>query len=312
MGVAEDVASTAFIQYNVQKKHGSGANDRFRDWLFKTIKNPEDRAKVDMAVVGNTVRVEGTIGYKENGEVYADYSTKEMFDLYTNGKKQEKSDAIISTTDTPEAKAKAFADKDNDYHAKGGIVYNDKDKVVADFTSDEAYSASQMGESHYEKYNDAVKYGMSKENAILAVEKHKEFTDDDDKDNATQYATWVFNTYKDAKDRAIAGAIYTTKPVTVRDGRTYDENGYIYRDYTSAAWYKLSNRTLSKDGVNKRYEAAKLLEKDGYSAEKTVAAYVELDKLSKKTEWQKWLKDNGYTNDQIKIMLWSRGWAKLK
>lgn len=311
MGVAEDVASTAFIQYNAQKKKGSGANDRFRDWLFTTVKNPEDRAKVDMAVVGNTVRVDGTIGYKENGELYADYSSKEMFDLYTNGKKQEKSDAIISTTETPEAKAKAFADTDNNYHAKGGIVYNDKDKVVADFTSDEAYRASQMGESHYEKYNDAVKYGMSKENAILAVEKHKEFTDDDDKDNATQYATWVFNTYKNAKDRAVAGAIYTTKPVTVKDGRTYDENGYIYRDYTSAAWYKLSNRTLSKDGVNKRYEAAKLLEKDGYTAEKTVAAYVELDKLSKKSEWQKWLKDNGYTNDQIKIMLWSRGWAKM-
>jgi hypothetical protein len=153
---------------------------------------------------------------------------------------------------------------------------------------------------------------MSKENAILAVEKHKEFTDDDDKDNATQYATWVFNTYKNPQDRAIASAIFTEKPVTVKDGRTYDENGYIYRDYTSAAWYKLSNRKLSNDGVNKRYEAAKLLEKDGYTAEKTVAAYVELDKLSKKTEWQKWLKDNGYTNDQIKIMLWSRGWAKLK
>jgi hypothetical protein len=310
MGVAEDVASTAFIQYNVQKKQGSGANDRFRDWLFKTIKNPEDRAKVDMAVVGNTVRVEGTIGYKENGEVYADYSTKEMFDIYTSGKKQQTSDAIISTTETPEAKAQAFADTDNDYHAKGGIVYNDKDKVVADFTSDEAYRASQMGETHYAKYNDAVAHGMSKENAILAVEKHKEITNDEDKDNATQYTTWIFNTYKSANDRAIAGAIYSSKPVTIKDGRTYDENGYIYRDYTSAAWYKLSNRTLSKDGVNKRYEAAKLLEQDGYTAEQTVAAYVELDKLSKKSEWQAWLKDHGYTNDQIKTFLWSRGWAK--
>ena len=315
MGVPEDVAATAYRNYRSAKRYetrrGVKAEDSFHDWLFRTVSDPHQRAILDMQVIGKAKSVDGSVSYKANGEVYADYSSTELFKAYLNGKKAEKTEAVASLDDTPEAKAQAFASMYEGYTAKNGIVYNDKGVVQADFTSDEAYRASQMGESHYEKYNDAVKYGMSKENAILAVEKHKEFTSDDDKDNTTQYATWVFNTYKSVKDRAIAGAIYTTKPVTVKDGRTYDENGYIYRDYTSAAWYKLSNRTLSKDGVNKRYEAAKLLEKDGYTAEKTAAAYVELDKLSKKTEWQKWLKDNGYTNDQINIFLWSRGWAKL-
>ena len=133
---------------------------------------------------------------------------------------------------------------------------------------------------------------------------------DDDKDNSTQATKWIFSTYKNANDRAIAGSMFTTKDVTVKDGRTYDENGYIYRDYTSVAWYKLSNRKLSKDGKNKRYETAQTLTKQGYTAEQVVATYVELDKLSKKSEWQKYLKEHGFDNEQIHLFLWSRGWAK--
>lgn len=313
MGVPEDVAATAYRNYASAKRYetrrGVKADDSFHDWLFKMVSDPAHRAILDMQVVGSAKSVNGSIGYKANGDVYADYSSRESFDAYTKGKKDEKAEAVGNLEGTPQQKAEAFASMYG-YTAKNGIVYNDKGVVQADYTSDEAYKASQMGESHYEKYTTAVKQGMSKENALKAVEKHKEIMSDDDKDNSTQATKWIFSTYKNANDRAIAGSMFTTKDVTIKDGRTYDENGYIYRDYTSVAWYKLSNRTLSKDGKNKRYETAQTLTKQGYTAEQVVETYVELDKLSKKSEWQKYLKEHGFDNEQIHLFLWSRGWAK--
>ncbi len=315
MGVPEDIAATAYRNYASAKKYetrrGVDAKDSFHDWLFKIVSDPAHRAILDMQVVGKTASVDGAIGYKKNGEVYADYSSKDTFDAYlTGGKKADKAEAMGNLEGTPQQKAEAFASRYSNYTAKGAIVYNDKGEIQADYTSDEALKASQMGTAHYAKYTTAVKNGMSKENALKAVEMHKEITSDDDKDNATQATKWIFNTYKSANDRAIAGQMFTTKDVTVKNGRTYDENGYIYRDYTSVAWYKLSNRTLSKDGKNKRYETAQTLTKQGYTAEQVVATYVELDKLSKKSEWQKYLKGHGYNEEQIHLFLWSRGWAK--
>lgn len=316
MGVPEDVAATAYWNYANAKKYefrrGVKADVSFRDWLFKMVSDPAQRAILDMQVVGKAERVEGAIGYKKNGEVYADYSTKAMFDAYMKGKKTEKAEAVSNLGETPQQKAEAFASMYQGYTAKDGIVYNDKGVVQADYTSDEAYEASQIDESHYAKYTAAVKAGMSRENALKAAKMHKEIMNDDDKDNSTQAVKWIFSEYKNANDRAIAGTMFTTKTVTVKDGRTYDENGYIYRDYTSVAWYKLSNRTLSKDGMNKRYEAAKEMTQFGYTAEQIVAMYVDLDKYSKKSEWTSYLKDKGLTQEQINIILWSRGWYKRK
>lgn len=315
MGVPEDLAATAFRNYASAKKNetrrGVDAKDSFHEWLFKMVSDPAQRAILDMQVVGSAKSVKGSIGYKENGDVYADYSSRDSFNAYTQGtKKTEKAEAVSNLEGTPQQKAEAFASMYG-YTAKNGIVYNDKGVVQADYTSDEAYKASQMDESHYKHYTDAVKGGMSRGNAIKAVEMHKQIDTDGGDDDAKRYREWVFKTFTSANDRAVAESLYITKELTIKDGRSYDENGYIYRDYTSVAWYKLSNRTLSKDGKNKRYETAQTLTKQGYTAEQVVATYVELDKLSKKTEWKQYLKDHGFTDEQINLFLWSNGWAKL-
>ncbi len=52
MGVPEDYAATAYVQYTELKK-GEDANNKFREWLKKRVSDPKQRAILEMCVIGN-------------------------------------------------------------------------------------------------------------------------------------------------------------------------------------------------------------------------------------------------------------------
>ena len=53
MGVPEEYAASAFIKYtDIRKEMDSGYNDAFREWLQNTVKSPEQRAALELCVIG--------------------------------------------------------------------------------------------------------------------------------------------------------------------------------------------------------------------------------------------------------------------
>lgn len=302
-GVPEDYASTAFIQYSVQKKQGEGANDRWHDWLFKIVSDPHQRAILDMCVVGNAASVVGAISYKEDGKVYADYSSKNLFDSYTKGKKADKADTVYGSDMSVDDKAKTFASMYDGYTADGGIVYDKNGKVQADFTSEESYRACQLGESSYNSYKKAVGYGASEKDALDAItayaeiKKENESDGEDDGSTGDLFREWLFGKYSDPTQRARMDAAISDKDLTVKDGKTYSE-GKVYRDYKSQAWYTMSTKP-------KQYEYAQRLVGTGLSDERAIKLITDFKDI-KKDDSEPHLK--GLTDAQKKLIYEYKGW----
>ena len=197
--------------------------------------------------------------------------------------------------------------------AQDGIVFTDSGKVTADYTSDDAYRASQLGDAKYKYYKKALEYGMNGTDAVYAMEKYAEIDKEnrsdgeDDGSSKAIFREWLFDAYKNANDRAILDASISDKDLTVKNGKTYDDLG-MYHDYSSPAWYELTSGSRSKDGTYKRYEAAKQLEKMGITPERTVELYRGLKGKSTKSEWKDYLTGQGLTKDQVTVILNARGW----
>ena len=83
-GVPEQTAFDAFLAYqNMGKNHDDGysRNDDFREWLFKNVSDPHQRAVLEYQVIGQASKVEGSVTYRESGTVYRDYTNEAWFKL---------------------------------------------------------------------------------------------------------------------------------------------------------------------------------------------------------------------------------------
>lgn len=53
MGVPSDYASTAFVKFTEYRKDGAGYNQKFREWMKMVGATPEQRAKLEVCVIGD-------------------------------------------------------------------------------------------------------------------------------------------------------------------------------------------------------------------------------------------------------------------
>lgn len=85
-GVNEQTAFDTFLAYqnmgkNRDESDGYSKNDEFREWLFKNVTKPEDRAILEYQVIGQASKVEGAVTYRESGTVYRDYTNESWYKL---------------------------------------------------------------------------------------------------------------------------------------------------------------------------------------------------------------------------------------
>lgn len=231
-----------------------------------------------------------------------------------------------------------------DGYADGTVFYNKKGEAIIDFTApSEKQQALPMpsaepsaeptatpeptptpeptatpiplSEKKMEGVQEAVKKGVPEElaiNAFLAYQDVGKQSDyDDDWSRNDQFREWLFRNVESPEQRAILEYQVVGQAASVEGAVTYRATGTVYRDFTNEAWYELSGWNLAKDGTNKRYDAGKKLEETGMPVEKTVEIYRGLADYTKKAEWTNYMREQGLTEEQIRIILWSRGWAKM-
>ena len=171
-----------------------------------------------------------------------------------------------------------------------------------------------LSDKKMEGVQEAVKKGVPEELAVDAflayqdIGKQSKYEDDWSRND--QFREWLFRNVDDPNQRAILEYQVVGQATRVEGAVTYRATGTVYRDFTNEAWYELSGWNLASDGTNKRYEAGKLLEQTGMSVDKTVEIYRGLADYTKKAEWTNYMREQGLTDEQINIILWSRGWAK--
>ena len=246
---------------------------------------------------------------------------------------------VLAGEDIPaEDKARIMVMYDNNgAFCAGSQVFNAKGKLIVDFanveppspietTLDEIAEASAMptaeptaeptatpnplSKAKQEGVQQAVAQGVPEQTANDAFITYQNIGQVEGRDE--EFREWLFKNVSDPHQRAVLDYQVIGRAAKVEGAVTYKDNGTVYRDYTNANWYKLSNRKASSDGTNKRYDAAKKLEQTGLTVDKTVAIYDKLDELTKKAEWTEYLKAQGLTDEQIHLFLWSRGWYKRK
>jgi hypothetical protein len=171
-----------------------------------------------------------------------------------------------------------------------------------------------LTDARQEGVKEAVAKGVPEQTAFDAFLAYQNMgkNKSDDYSRNDDFRAWLFANVTSPEQRAILEYQVIGTAKKVEGSVTYRDSGVVFRDYTNESWFKLSEHNLSKDGTNKRYEAGKRLEKTGLSVDKTVAIYDALAEYTKKAEWTNYLKEQGLSNEQITIFLWSRGWAKLK
>lgn len=79
-GVPAQEATDAFVVYqNIGQVEGR--DDEFREWLFRNVDDPHQRAVLDYQVIGRAAKVEGAITYRDSGTVYRDYTNEAWYKL---------------------------------------------------------------------------------------------------------------------------------------------------------------------------------------------------------------------------------------
>lgn len=86
LGVPEQTAFDAFLAYqnmgkNKDESDGYSRNDEFREWLFKNVDDPHQKAVLEYQVIGQASSVKGAITYRDSGVVYRDYTNESWFKL---------------------------------------------------------------------------------------------------------------------------------------------------------------------------------------------------------------------------------------
>jgi hypothetical protein len=226
-----------------------------------------------------------------------------------------------------------------DGYADGTVFYNKKGEAIIDFTApsekqqalpkpnaepSEAPNAeptaeptpkpteNPLSEAKQEGVQAAVKLGVPEQTAFDAFLAYQNMGKNKDESDGysrnDEFREWLFKNVDSPEQMAVLEYQVIGQASSVKGAITYRDSGVVYRDYTNASWFKLSEHNLSKDGTNKRYEAGKQLEKTGLKVDKTVAIYDGLKELTKKAEWIDYLKKQNLDDDQIRIFLWSRGW----
>jgi hypothetical protein len=237
---------------------------------------------------------------KENGEILSPEELDEYAEKVINGEKDTlklKIGGVHQTLKDAENAAEQAHELSELYYGEEG---NEPKSVLS--------------EAKQEGVQQAVAQGVPEQTAndAFLVYQNMGKNKSDDYSRNDDFRAWLFANVTSPEQRAILEYQVIGTAKKVEGSVTYRDSGVVFRDYTNESWFKLSEHNLSKDGTNKRYEAGKRLEKTGLSVDKTVAIYDALAEYTKKAEWTNYLKEQGLSNEQITIFLWSRGWAKLK